>query len=63
MSQSATLPTHEHPAEEKSAPQAAALLLTQSREDRRLAERVEHALRATGYGALRGDVVQPSRHR
>jgi osmotically-inducible protein OsmY len=54
MSQSATLPTRGHPAEEKYALRAAAPLLTQSREDRRLTERVEHALRATGYGALRG---------
>ena len=53
MSQSATLPTREHPTEEKHAPQATAPLLTQSLEDHRLAERVERALRATGYGALR----------
>jgi len=52
MSQSATLPTHECPTAEKYAPQAAAPLLTQSREDCRLAERVEHALRATGYRPL-----------
>src|SRR5271166_3940636 len=50
MSQSATLPTREHPTE---APQVTALLVTQSLEDYRLAERVERALRATGYGALR----------
>jgi len=54
MSQSAPLPPREHSAREKSAPQAAATLLTQSLEDLRLAERVEYALRATGYGALRG---------
>ncbi len=53
MSQSATLPTREHPTKEKHAPQATAPLLTQSREDHRLAERVERALRTTGYGALR----------
>jgi len=53
MSQSATLPTRERPTEEKHAPQATAPLLTQSLEDHRLAERVERALRATGYGALR----------
>ena len=35
------------------APQTTAPLLTQSLEDRCLAERVERALRATGYGALR----------
>lgn len=53
MSQCTTLPAREHPAEEKYASEAAAPLLTQSREDRHLAERVEHALRATGYGAVR----------
>ena len=53
MGQSATLPTYEHPTEEKDALQATAPLLTQSLEDHRLAERVERALRATGYGALR----------
>lgn len=50
MSQSATLATREHPTE---APQVTVRLLTQSLEDQRLAERVEGALRATGYGALR----------
>jgi len=53
MSQSATLPTREHPNEEKDALQESAALLTQSLEDHRLAERVERALRATGYGVLR----------
>jgi len=53
MSRSATIPTREHPAEEKYALRAAAPLPTQIREDRCLAERVKHALRATGYGALR----------
>ena len=46
-------PAREHPNEEKDALQATAPLLTQSLEDHRLAERVERALRATGYGALR----------
>jgi osmotically-inducible protein OsmY len=53
MSQSTTIPGHEHTAEEKHALQGASPLLTQSREDRHLAERVEQALRATGHGALR----------
>jgi osmotically-inducible protein OsmY len=53
MSQSATLPACEHPTEEKHAPQATTPRLTQSLEDQRLAERVERALRETGYGALR----------
>ena len=53
MSQSVTLPTREHPTDEKHAPQATAPHLTQSVEDCRLAERVERALRATGYWALR----------
>jgi osmotically-inducible protein OsmY len=53
MSQSATLPTRERPTGEKHAPQATAPLLTQSLEDRHLAERVERALGATGYGVLR----------
>jgi len=46
-------PSDEHPSEENVAPQTTAALLTQSLEDRRLAERVERALRATGYGVLR----------
>jgi len=54
MSRSATIPTRApHPAEEKDVLRAAASFLTQSREDRCLAERVKRALRATGYGALR----------
>ena len=53
MSQSATLPTREHPTEEIHAPQGTDRLQTQSLEDHRLAERVERALRATGYGAMR----------
>jgi osmotically-inducible protein OsmY len=53
MSQSGTLPTREQPAKEKYPLQAATPLLTQSLEDLRLAERIERALRATGYGALR----------
>jgi len=53
MSQSAPFPTRAHAAQEKYALQAAHSLRTQSREDRRLAERIEHALCATGYGALR----------
>ncbi|HUE70438.1 MAG TPA: BON domain-containing protein [Pirellulaceae bacterium] len=52
MSQSATLPTREHPTEEKHAFEATAQLLTQGQEDQRLAERVERALRARGYWAL-----------
>ena len=56
MPQSATLPlllTSKHSDEEKDALQATASLLTQSMEDLRLADRVGHALRPTGYGALR----------
>jgi len=56
MLQSATpliQPAGEHPNEEKDVLQATAPLFTQSLENRRLAERVERALRATGYGALR----------
>jgi osmotically-inducible protein OsmY len=34
----------------------------QSREDLRLAERIEHALRATGYGPLRGIAVTVHAH-
>jgi osmotically-inducible protein OsmY len=40
--------------EEWSMAQSAALLRQQSQEDLCLAERVERALRATGYGPLRG---------
>jgi osmotically-inducible protein OsmY len=53
MPQSAALPMCKHPAEEKDALQTTAPLRTQSLEDLRLAERIERALRATGYGALR----------
>jgi osmotically-inducible protein OsmY len=53
MSQSATLPTREHPGKQKNALQTAVPLLTHSLEDLRLTERIERALRATGYGALR----------
>ncbi len=55
MIQSATFPVQpngEHPDEEKNALQATAPVLGRSLEDHRLAERVECALRATGYGAL-----------
>lgn len=52
MSQSATLPTREHLTREKHDPEVTAPLLTQSLEDRHLAERVECALRARGYRAL-----------
>jgi hypothetical protein len=45
-------PTREHSNEEKDAPQGTTPLLTPSLEGHRLAERVERALRATGYGAL-----------
>ena len=56
MAQSAALlirPARKHTAEEKYTGEAMAPLLTQGLEDLRLAERVERALRATGYGALR----------
>ncbi len=46
-------PACEQCSEEKDAPLAPAPLSMQSLDDRRLAERVENALRATGYGALR----------
>jgi len=46
-------PRRDHPNEERDALQAAAPKLMQSLEDHRLAERVECALRATDYGALR----------
>lgn len=54
------LPTCTHPDEEKDALQTTTLLLTQNREDLRLAERVEGALRATGYGCLRAVLVSVS---
>ena len=60
MSQSATLPTCDHPAKEKNALQAAGPLLTQSQEDLRLAERIERALGATGYAVLRAIMVSVS---
>ncbi|HEY7311449.1 MAG TPA: BON domain-containing protein [Gemmataceae bacterium] len=43
--------------EEMDAVEATTPLLTQSREDLHLAERVGQALRATGYGPLRGITV------
>ena len=46
-------PTGGHPDEEKDALQATAPLHTRRLEDHRLADRVERALHATGYGALR----------
>jgi osmotically-inducible protein OsmY len=57
MAQSAALlipPTREPAGKSLDAVPATAALLTQSPEDLRLAERVEHALRATGYWPLRG---------
>ena len=48
------LHTRKRTGEEVDAVQATARLLTQSLEDLRLAERVERALRGTGYGPLRG---------
>jgi osmotically-inducible protein OsmY len=48
------LPTREPTGEARGAVQATAGLLAQGLEDLRLAERVERALRATGYGPLRG---------
>jgi len=53
MRQSATLPTRQHRTEEKHPPRATVPLLTQCLEDYRMAERVERALHATGYAALR----------
>jgi osmotically-inducible protein OsmY len=47
------LPTRETTVERQDALQATAPLSTPSLEDLRLAERVEHALRATGYESLR----------
>ncbi len=46
-------PSGEQPTEERNAHQAAVPLHAQSHEDHWLAERVECALRATGYGVLR----------
>jgi osmotically-inducible protein OsmY len=42
------------PGEETGAAWGTALLLQQRQEDLDLAERIEHVLRATGYGSLRG---------
>ena len=56
MSQSATLPTPgrcSHRDEEKHSLPASCALLTRNLEDLHLAEGIERALRATGYGALR----------
>ena len=47
------LPRCEQLGEQTDAIQTTASLLTQSLEDRRLAERIEYALHATGYSALR----------
>ena len=55
-----SLPTCKQSNEEKDALQTTAPLVTQSLEDLRLAERVERALRATGYGPLRAVVVSVS---
>ena len=46
-------PARHRPGEETGAARRTALLLRQGLEDRLLAERVERALRATGYGPLR----------
>jgi len=51
------LPTRQPTGEETDAAQATARLLTESLEDLRLAERVERALRATGYMPLRDTEV------
>jgi osmotically-inducible protein OsmY len=48
------LPAHERTGEEGDAARGTALLLEQNQEDLDLAQRVERALRATGYGTLRG---------
>jgi osmotically-inducible protein OsmY len=56
MTQSAApliLPARERTGEGTGAAQGTALFLRQCQEDRCLAERVERALRATGYGPLR----------
>ena len=57
MAQSAVrliLPARDRTGEETDAARGKALPLRQSQEDLCLAERVERALRATGYGPLRG---------
>jgi osmotically-inducible protein OsmY len=51
------LPAREHTGEETDAARRAALLLQQTQADLCLAERIERALRATGYGPLRGIAV------
>jgi hypothetical protein len=51
------LPAHARTSEQTHAAQETALLSQQSQEDLCLAERVERALRATGYGPLRGIAV------
>jgi osmotically-inducible protein OsmY len=48
------LPARERAGDETDAGQGTALLRRQSQEDLCLAEHVERALRATGYGPLRG---------
>jgi len=53
-------PTCKTSDEEKDALQTTAPLLTPSQEDFSLAERVERALRATGYGSLRAVLVSAS---
>jgi osmotically-inducible protein OsmY len=51
------LPTRERTRAETDADEETTLLLRQSQEECCLAERVERALRATGYGPLRGIAV------
>jgi len=53
-------PTGEHTDEGKDALEATASLVTQILEDERLAERVECALRSSGYGSLRSVSVAAS---
>lgn len=52
MSQSATLRTHQHSTREIDATSSNARYLMPRPEDRDLAVRVEHALRASGYWSL-----------
>jgi osmotically-inducible protein OsmY len=47
-------PARYRPGEKTSAARRTALLIQQYQEDLSLAERVDRALRATGYGSLRG---------
>lgn len=54
------LPPGKQPDEEKDNLLKSAPLATQNLEDGRLAERVEHALCATGYGSLRAVAVSVS---